>query len=39
VHTVKGRGVAASVHNGLGLIPRSELRSQVAGRDDLLAGP
>ena len=22
VHTVKGRGVAASVHNGLGLVPR-----------------
>ena len=39
VHTVKGRGVAASVHNGLGLVPRSELRGQAAGRDDLLAGP
>ena len=24
VHTVKGRGVAASVHNGLGLVPRLE---------------
>ena len=24
VHTVKGRGVAAAVHNGLGLVPRSE---------------
>ena len=23
VHTVKGRGVAASIHNGLGLVPRS----------------
>ena len=23
VHTVKGRGVAAAVHNGLGLVPRS----------------
>lgn len=25
VHTVKGRGVAAAVHNGLGLIPRGPL--------------
>jgi exopolysaccharide biosynthesis protein len=24
VHTVKGRGVAAAVHNGLGLVPRLE---------------
>ena len=24
-HTVKGRGVAAAVHNGLGLVPREEL--------------
>ena len=26
-HTVKGRGVAAAVHNGLGLVPRNELQS------------
>jgi hypothetical protein len=26
-HAVKGRGVAAAVHNGLGLVPRQELRS------------
>ena len=25
VQTVKGRGVVASVHNGLGLIPRADI--------------
>jgi len=40
-HTVKGRGVAAAVHNGLGLVPRSELGSAGAssGSGELLAGP
>jgi hypothetical protein len=42
-HTVKGRGVAAAVHNGLGLVPRSDLRRSGAGVNsgsgDLLAGP
>ena len=40
-HTVKGRGVAAAVHNGLGLIPRADLQSQGGGRGaaGLLAGP
>ena len=30
VHTVKGRGVAASVHNGLGLVPRDATPTQRA---------
>jgi len=30
VHTVKGRGVAASVHNGLGLVPRDAAPAQRA---------
>jgi hypothetical protein len=30
VHTVKGRGVAAAVHNGLGLVPREGSPSQRA---------
>ena len=30
VHTVKGRGVAASVHNGLGLVPRETTPAQRA---------
>jgi len=30
VHTVKGRGVAASVHNGLGLVPREPTPAQRA---------
>ena len=30
VHTVKGRGVAAAVHNGLGLVPRDGSPSQRA---------
>jgi hypothetical protein len=34
VHTVKGRGVAAAVHNGLGLIPRSP---NSAGQSDVTA--
>lgn len=32
VHTVKGRGVSSSIHNGLGLIPRSMGTSQRYGR-------
>jgi hypothetical protein len=35
VHTVKGRGVAAAVHNGLGLVPRDGSpgqRAMAAGR-------
>jgi hypothetical protein len=32
VHTVKGRGVSASIHNGLGLIPRGSGTSQPYGR-------
>ncbi|MFM7651345.1 MAG: phosphodiester glycosidase family protein [Vulcanococcus sp.] len=40
-HTVKGRGVAAAVHNGLGLVPRDDLNSAggSAARGELLAGP
>ena len=40
-HTVKGRGVAAAVHNGLGLVPRGSLQGQGAGqgRSALVAGP
>jgi hypothetical protein len=38
-HTVKGRGVAAAVHNGLGLVPRGERIGAGAGGGELLAGP
>jgi len=40
-HTVKGRGVAAAVHNGLGLVPRGDLSGAgvSAGGGELLAGP
>lgn len=38
-HTVKGRGVAAAVHNGLGLVPRGERVGARAGGGELLAGP
>jgi hypothetical protein len=31
LHTVKGRGVVSTVHNGLGLVPRSSLRSGNTG--------
>ena len=31
LHTVKGRGVVSSVHNGLGLVPRSTVRSAHPG--------
>ena len=37
--TVKGRGVAAAVHNGLGLVPRGELSSARTTSGELLAGP
>ena len=39
-HVVKGRGVAAAVHNGLGLVPRSEQSGAgSSNRGELLAGP
>ena len=38
-HRVKGRGVVAAIHNGLGLVPRAALQGQLAERADLVAGP
>ena len=38
-HMVKGRGVAAAVHNGLGLVPRGDLSSAGSASGELLAGP
>jgi hypothetical protein len=38
-HTVKGRGVAAAVHNGLGLVPRDPLQGRATGPGALVASP
>lgn len=38
-HTVKGRGVAAAVHNGLGLVPRDPLQGRGTGPNALVASP
>lgn len=41
-HTVRGRGVAAAVHNGLGLVPRATSTGSAPPRDragDLAVGP
>ena len=38
-HMVKGRGVAAAVHNGLGLVPRGDLSGAGRSNGELLAGP
>jgi hypothetical protein len=36
LHTVKGRGVVSAVHNGLGLVPRSTIRSANPGATPLV---
>ena len=38
-HTVKGRGVAGAVHNGLGLVPSGGLADRTGTSSDARSGP